>query len=164
MTYDAIKKKMPHFPILHIADCIAYQLKLNNITRIGLVGTLHTMQKDYIIGRLKLHGITTVVPSNMDDHNEIERIIEKELSFAKFIDKSRQYMVKLIQNDLVNKQRAQGCILGCTEIELLVKQKDIKNVKLFNSAEIHINAAVDVQLCKKNVWDFEPNSFIKARL
>ena len=50
------------------------------------------------------------------------------------------------------------------DINSLVKQKDIKDVKLFNSAEIHINAAVDVQLCRKNVWDFEPKNYIKSRL
>eukprot|EP01084_Bolivina_argentea_P246575 412636_1 len=164
MTVPAIKKLYPYFPILHIADCCAMELKQQNITCVGLVGTAHTMKGDYIVNRLKQHGLKVVVPKSDYVHQEMERIIEQELSFNKFISKSRKFFVNTIQNDLVEKQGAQGCILGCTEIELLVKQKDIPNVPLFNSAQLHIDAAVQVQLCKKNVWDFEPKTNFKCRL
>lgn len=164
MTIPRIKQQHPYFPILHIADCCAMKLKEANIKCIGLVGTAHTMKGDYIVSRLRQHGLKVVVPKSNDTHKEMERIIEKELSFNKFIKSSRDYFVNIIQNDLVKKQGAEGCILGCTEIELLVKQQHIPNVPLFNSAQIHIDAAVEVQLCRKNVWDFEPKTQWKCRL
>merc|ERR1712218_379077 len=122
------------------------------------------MKGDYIVNRLKQHGLKVVVPKSDYVHEEMERIIEQELSFNKFMPKSRKFFVNVIQNDLVQNQGAEGCILGCTEIELLVKQKDIPNVPLFNSAQLHIDAAVEVQLCRKNVWDFEPNTNFKCKL
>lgn len=164
MTIPTIKQQHPYFPILHIADCCAMKLKEANIKCIGLVGTAHTMKGDYIVNRLKQHGLKVVVPKSEEALKESERIIEKELSFNKFIPSSRKFYVDLIKNDLVRQQGAQGCILGCTEIELLVKQKDIPSVPLFNSAQIHIDAAVEVQLCRKNVWDFEPKTQWKCRL
>mmetsp|Transcript_3890 Transcript_3890/g.3369 ORF Transcript_3890/g.3369 Transcript_3890/m.3369 type:complete len:142 (-) Transcript_3890:28-453(-) len=140
------------------------KLKEANIKCIGLVGTAHTMKGDYIVNRLKQHGLKVVVPKSDKTHSEMERIIERELSFNKFVPSSRQFFVDIITNDLVKSQGAEGCILGCTEIELLVKQKDIPSVPLFNSAQIHIDAAVEVQLCQKNVWDFEPTTQWKCRL
>ena len=74
---------------------------------------------------MREHGLKVVVPKLDSVHQEMERIIEQELSFNKFIPKSRTFFVDIITNDLVQSQGAQACILGCTEIELLVKQKDI---------------------------------------
>lgn len=164
MTVPFIQRIHPYFPILHIADCCAMKLKEENIKTIGLVGTAHTMKEDYIVKRLELHGLRVVVPRLNSVHQEMERIIEKELSFNKFEEKSRNFFVATIKNDLVKNQGAQGCILGCTEIELLVKQKHIPNIPLFNSAQLHINAAVEVQLCRKNVSDYAPNTKFKCRL
>lgn len=164
MTVPFIQRIHPYFPILHIADCCAMKLKEENIKTIGLVGTAHTMKGDYIVNRLQQHGLNVVVPKLDSVHQEMERIIEKELSFNKFMEKSRNFFVDIIENDLVKNQGAQGAILGCTEIELLVKQEHIPHVPLFNSAQIHIDAAVDVQLCRKNVSDFEPRTKFKCRL
>eukprot|EP01084_Bolivina_argentea_P120073 212853_1 len=164
MTIPTIKKMHPYFPILHIADCCAIKLKEQNIKCVGLVGTAHTMKGDYIVNRLQAHGLKVVVPTMHKTHKEMERIIEKELSFNKFTEQSKHFFVNTIRDDLVQKQGAEGCILGCTEIELLVKQKHIPEVPLFNSAQLHIDAAVEVQLCRKNVWDFEPTTSWKCRL
>ena len=164
MCIPAIRKLHPYFPILHIADCCAMKLKEDGIRCVGLVGTAHTMKGDYIVSRLREHGLKVVVPALDTVHQEMERIIEKELSFNKFQEKSRKFFVDTIREDLVKAQGAEGCILGCTEIELLVKQHHIPEVPLFNSAELHIEAAVEVQLCRKNVWDYEPKSPWKCKL
>ena len=164
MCIPAIRRLHPYFPILHIADCCAMELKRNGIKCVGLVGTAHTMKGDYIVSRLKAHGLKVVVPISDEVHQEMERIIEKELSFNKFEEKSRKFFVDTIRNDLVAKQGAEGVILGCTEIELLVKQKHLPEVPVFNSAQLHIDAAVEVQLCRKNVWDYEPKTSWKCRL
>ena len=105
-----------------------------------------------------LHNLNVVVPKKETDRREMSRIIEKELSFNKFLNKSKNWFVNIILNDLVKNQNAECCILGCTEIELLVKQKDIKQVKLINSAQEHINAVVNIQLKRKKIYDYWPNN------
>ncbi|ETO23643.1 hypothetical protein RFI_13538 [Reticulomyxa filosa] len=152
-----IEEVLPHFPYLHIADCCALQCLEKNIKKVALIGTKYTMQKAYIKDRLKLHGLTVLTPKEAF-HEEMERIIEKELSFGKFLDKSRKWMVQdVIQSELVEKQGAQACIFGCTEIGLLIQPSDVPNILIVGSAQAHIDAIVDIQLGKKNVWDFSPH-------
>ena len=172
MIINDIKKYHSYWlqkcPILHIGDCIAYKCKLNNINKIGLLGTKYTMQGTYMINQLNKHNINVIVPKNKDNtHNEIERIIEKELSFGKFNNNSRKYMLNIMKNEMI-KQNCQGVILGCTEIGLLIQQKHIPNefgnFKVMDSAQCHIDCAVKVQLGLMNVWDFEPNTQISCKL
>ena len=173
MIIDEIESKHSYWlqrcPILHICDCIAAECKKNNISKIGLLGTKYTMQEDYYKKQLVKHGIQVVVPEKEWKHDEIERIIEKELSFGKFDEKSRDFMIDIMKNEFVS-QGCQGCILGCTEIGLLIQQEHIPkdsewgNFRLMDSAQLHIEAAVKVQLGIKNVWDYQPNTKIMCKL
>lgn len=160
-TIPYIEKYIPYitFPYLHIADCCALKLKENNISCVGLIGTKVTMQRDFYIKRLGLHGIKVVVPKLMDDHLEIQRIILDELCTGQWDNaKSKDFLVnKIIRKDLCEDQGAQGCILGCTEFGLVVKQNDLKRIPLFDSADVHIDATIQVLLDQKKLTDFLPN-------
>lgn len=131
-------------PFLHIADPLAEAIKAKGLTRVGLVGTIHTMNQDGIIkGRLReRHGIETIVPE-ADDAAEISRVIYDELIRGDLRDASRaRYraaMVRLVERG------AQGIILGCTELPLLVRQADA-TVPLFDTTTLHAMAAVDLAL------------------
>jgi aspartate racemase len=154
IAVPAIEREFPSLRILHIADCFAYRLKQQGISNVGLIGTKPTMEEDYLRSRLSLHGITTVVPQEEELQDEIYEIICQELSFNILKDESRGKMVEWI---LALKARgAEACILGCTEIELLVKQEYIPDLALFPSAEIHIETAASVLLQEVALEDVLP--------
>ena len=163
-----IEQYIPYsiFPCLHIADCCAMKLKENNISCVGLIGTRITMQRDFYIKRLSLHGIKVVVPKSIKDQTEIQRIILSELCVG-ILDnkKSKDFLLNdIIRNDLCSNQGAQGCILGCTEFELIIKPDDVADIALFDSAQVHIDATTQVLLKEKKVTDFLPKSLMKSKL
>jgi aspartate racemase len=150
----AISAAHPDLDILHIADCSARQMRLAGVSRVGLIGTQPTMEEDYLRGRLLQHGIETIVPQDASEREMLYEIICQELSFDIFKDASRDRMVESILG--LQARGAQACLLGCTEIELLVKQMDVPDTPLFPSAEIHIAAAADVLLGKRSLADIAP--------
>jgi aspartate racemase len=150
----AVEQEFPKLKILHIADCCAFQLKKQGFSKVGLIGTKPTMEEDYLKLRLLRHGITTIVPEEEQIQEEIYRIIYEELSFNVFRDESRVKMVKAIRG--LGERGAQACILGCTEIELLVQQEHVPSLPLLPSAEIHIQAAANVLLDKMKIEDVLP--------
>lgn len=155
----AVESEFPKLKILHIADCCGSQLKKQGFSKVGLIGTKPTMEENYLKERLHLHGITTLVPEDEQTQEEIFEIICQELSYNVFRDESRGKMVKAIRG--LEMQGAEACILGCTEIELLVQQKHVPNLPLLPSAEIHIQTAANLLLEKVDLEDvlpFEVNS------
>ena len=120
----------------------------------GLIGTKPTMADDYLKSRLSLHGITTLVPEDEQTQDEIYDIICQELSYNVFSDESRAKMVEVIRG--LEARGAEACILGCTEIELLVREKHVPGFPLLPSAEIHIQAAANVLLGKLELEDVLP--------
>ncbi len=144
IAVPAIEKEFPSLRVLHIADCFAYRLKQQGIRNVGLIGTKPTMEEDYLRSRLSLHGISTVVPEEVSLQEEIYDIICQELSFNILKEESRAIMVGAILR--LKERGAEACILGCTEIELLVKQEHVRDLALFPSAEIHIEMAASVLL------------------
>ena len=150
----AIEKAFTDLKILHIADCCASELNRQGHTNVGLVGTKPTMKEDYLKSRLSLHGITTLVPEDEKLQDEIYEIICQELSYNVFRDGSREKIVEVIRG--LEARGAQACILGCTEIELLVKQEHIPDIPLLPSAEIHIQAAANLLLGKVDLADLLP--------
>jgi aspartate racemase len=139
-----VEEAHPDLDILHIADCLAFQLKQEGLTKVALVGTKPTMEEDFFKARLLRHGITAIVPEDKALQEEMYRIIYEELSFNDFRDESRSTMVEVIRG-LVT-QGAEACILGCTEIELLVQQQHVPELPLLPSAEIHIQATAELLL------------------
>jgi len=154
ISVPAVEREFADLRILHIADCCALELIRLGHTNVGLIGTKPTMQEDYLKSRLLLHGITTLVPENKKTQDEIYEIICQELSYNEFRDDSKQKMLSAIRG--LEARGAEACILGCTEIELLVNQKHIPDIPLLPSAEIHIQAAANLYLGKVTFSDLLP--------
>ena len=126
-----------HIPILHIADMTAVQLKKHGIRKVGLLGTKYTMQQDFYKNILIRQGIEVIVP-NDDDVDVVNRVIYDELCLGKIFEKSKAVYLDIIQ-ELVRNE-AQGIILGCTEIGLLIQQSDT-DIPLFDTTLIHAEQA-----------------------
>jgi aspartate racemase len=130
-------------PILHIADAIASEMKAAGISKVGLLGTKFTMEQDFYKGRLQqMHSIDVIVP-NEDDQLVVHNVIYQELVLGVVNNESRQRYIEIITK--LSEQGAQGVILGCTEIALLVEQNDT-SVLLFDATGIHSQAAVEIAL------------------
>lgn len=129
-------------PILHIADATAVQIKESQIQKVGLLGTKYTMEQDFYKSRLELTGIQVIVPDR-DDREAVNKIIYEELCLGKIHQESRDYYKKVIQGLI--ESGAEGIILGCTEIGLLVKPEDAE-VPLFDTTYIHACEAVNMSL------------------
>ncbi|MCA8864025.1 MULTISPECIES: aspartate/glutamate racemase family protein [unclassified Halomonas] len=126
-------------PLLHIADTTAEQLTADGITRVGLLGTRFTMEQDFYIGRLeKQFGIEVVVP-DQSERDTIHRVIFDELCQGRVEDVSRQRYLAII--DSLHAQGAQAVILGCTEIAMLVNQRNT-TVPLYDTTALHAQRAV----------------------
>ena len=132
-------------PLLHIADTTAEAIKSQNIKKVGLLGTRFTMEEDFYRGRLEhKHGLSVLIP----DENQrllVHNVIYDELVVGQISPTSREQYTTIIQ-DLV-RRGAGGIILGCTEIGLLVNNRD-SPVSIFDTTSIHATAAVDWALGK----------------
>ena len=129
-------------PIIHIADATAREIKKQNFTTIGLLGTKYTMEMDFYTKRLKDAGIVSLVPQK-PERVFIHSAIMDELLKEEFRKETKEKFLKII-NDL-SSTGAEGMVLGCTEIPLLIKQNDTP-LPVFNTLEIHAKAAVDFAL------------------
>ena len=131
-----------NLPIIHIADATAKAIQAQGLTKIALLGTQFTMTQEFYKQRLIDAGLQVLIPEN-DARAEVHRIIYDELCQGQFLDSSRQYYSQVIK-DLANKG-AEGVILGCTEIGLLIQQED-SPIAVFDTTAIHAAAAVDFLL------------------
>jgi len=130
-------------PILHIVDATAAAIRKRGVSTIGLLGTRFTMEEDFYSGRLRdRHNIASLTPAK-NDRELVHHIIMAELSRGIVSPKSRDAYWR-IMNDLAGRG-AQGIVLGCTEIPLLVQQ-DQGSIPLFDTTTIHARAAVDLAL------------------
>jgi aspartate racemase len=132
-----------NIPLLHIADATAQRIKAAGLTRVGLLGTRFTMEQDFYKGRLvEKHGLEVLTPDEVE-REIVHCVIYDELCLGLIQDESRE-TYKRIMAGLVERG-AQGIILGCTEIELLVHAEDCA-VPLFPTTRIHAEAAVEYAL------------------
>jgi aspartate racemase len=129
-------------PFLHLADTTASAVRNAGLTRVGLLGTAFTMEQDFYRDRLAAGGVESIVPPAAD-RAEVHRIIYEELVRGVVTDSSRERYREVISR-LVD-AGAQGIILGCTEIELLVGAAD-SPVPVFPTTRLHVEAAVDAAL------------------
>ena len=130
-------------PLLHIADATAQLVKDTGIQKIGLLGTRFTMEEEFYKGRLsQKYGLNVSVPT-AQEREIIHRVIYEELVLGRIEGRSKEQYVGIIQQ-MVN-QGAEGVILGCTEIGLLIHQED-SQVPLFDTTRIHAEAAVEYAL------------------
>lgn len=127
-------------PLLHIADATAEVLCKKGIERVGLLGTAFTMEQEFYKGRLEeKYGLEVLVPPK-EDRELVHQIIYEELCLGKTKEASKKEYLRIISD--FSKSGAEGVILGCTEIGMLVKQDDT-NVKLFDTTLIHATRAVE---------------------
>ncbi|WP_054949232.1 aspartate/glutamate racemase family protein [Numidum massiliense] len=125
-------------PILHIAEATATQIKEKDLQTVGLLGTKYTMEQDFYISRIERHGIDVLVPVG-EARDVVNKVIFEELCLGDIQQSSREYYMQVIKN-LVDRG-AEGIILGCTEIGLLLEQED-SPVPLFDTTVIHAQEAV----------------------
>jgi aspartate racemase len=129
-------------PLLHIADATAEEILIKNIKKIGLLGTRYTMEQDFYKSRLEEKGIRVIIPEEKD-RAVIHRVIYEELCLGKILEESRDQFRRMMDELVI--RGAEGIILGCTEIGLLVKKEDSK-VPLFDTAYLHAVKAVEYAL------------------
>ncbi|MGA9746230.1 MAG: aspartate/glutamate racemase family protein [Nocardioides sp.] len=129
-------------PLLHLADATAAAVRAAGLERVGLLGTAFTMEQPFYRDRLASHGLGVSVPGP-DDRAEVHRIIYDELCRGVVAPASRAAYREVIGRLVAD--GAEGIILGCTEIELLVGAADAE-VPLFPTTRIHVEAAVDAAL------------------
>ncbi|MBK9927630.1 MAG: aspartate/glutamate racemase family protein [Anaerolineales bacterium] len=130
-------------PFLHIADATAQRVKDSGIQKIGLLGTRFTMEEEFYKGRLsQKYGLNVSIP-NAEEREIVHRVIYDELVIGKIMQDSKEQYMNIIEQMV--KQGAEGIILGCTEIGLLIHQED-SQVPLFDTTRIHAEAAVEYAL------------------
>ncbi|EAL8207738.1 aspartate/glutamate racemase family protein [Campylobacter coli] len=139
--FDQIQKNIK-IPLIHIAQSTAKILKQQNIHTIGLLGTQYTMMEDFYKNALKKENINTITP-NQSDMQELSDIIFNELCKGQMKENSKEKYLKIIQK--LKDEGAQGIVLGCTEIGLLISQEDT-NIPIFDTALIHALDAVNLAL------------------
>ena len=126
-------------PFLHILDATASAIKLQQLNKVALLGTRFTMYDDFYREGLAKRGIKAIVPDD-NTQQKIHRIIFEELCVGKLLPESKQFYLNTI--DELMQQGAEGVILGCTEIGLLVQQSDSR-LPFFDTAKLHSQMAVD---------------------
>lgn len=130
-------------PLLHIADATAQRIKTAGLGRVGLLGTRFTMEEEFYRGRLReRHGLDVLVPA-AKDREMVHRIIYEELVRGRTLPESRSAYLDVVRSLQAN--GAEGIILGCTEIGLLLEDGDTE-VPLFDTALIHAEAAAEYAL------------------
>ena len=126
-------------PLVHLADATAEAVAAAGLERVGLLGTAFTMEQDFYRDRLAANGLTVLVPDR-EDRVAVHSIIYEELCLGVVRDASRRTYLGVI--DRLVAEGAQGVILGCTEIELLIGQGDTL-VPVFPTTRIHAGAGVE---------------------
>lgn len=126
-------QSMITIPFIHIADAVAEEVKRFGFTNVALLGTMYTMTQDFYVDRLKSHGLNVLLPKH-SDMEIIHSVIFDELVIGIIREESRKEYRRIISDLVAN--GAQGIILGCTEIGLLVKAEDA-SVPLFDTVKIH---------------------------
>ena len=130
-------------PILHIAEAAAEALKQKHITKVALLGTKYTMTQTFYIEKLIESGIEVIVPGP-EDIELINRVIFEELCLGIVSKESKKEYLRIMGE--LGDQGAQGIVLGCTEIGLLICQEDTK-LPVFDTAQIHADKAA-LAACK----------------
>ena len=124
-------------PIIHIAEATAEKLKERGITTVGLLGTKYTMTQDFYKTKLTDAGIKVVIP-NDEDIETVNAVIYNELCLGNIREKSKENYLAIIKK--LADSGAQGVILGCTEIGLLIRQEDL-DLPVFDTTLIHAEKA-----------------------
>jgi len=141
MFADRLQDMIP-VPIIHIADATADHILAQKIDSVALMGTKYTMEMDFYKTRLEDKNIRVIIPDR-DDRKYIHDTIMDELVKNMLLEETKERYIGIINK--LKEEGAEGIVLGCTEIPLLIKPED-HSLPLFNTLEIHASAAVDFVL------------------
>lgn len=139
---DEIQSKIK-IPIIHIAEATAKEIKKEKLRKVGLLGTKFTMEMSFYKNKLKENNIATIIPSDKKDIEEIQHIVKNELGKG-IVSKDSKLKFMQYANELVE-QGAEGIILGCTEIPMLIGQNDF-DFPVFDTTKIHVESIIDFAL------------------
>lgn len=128
-------------PVLQIADAVGKEIRHSGVKRVVLLGTKYTMEAPFYRSFLEKNFGLEVFTPDAADRDFINNVIFDELAAEQFLPASRERFIRITE-DLVRRTGATGVILGCTEIPLLISQKDL-SVKVFDTIQIHAEAAVN---------------------
>lgn len=127
-------------PLIHMVDSVAKEIKKRKINKVGLLGTIFTMEEDFYSKKLmEDYGIETIIPEKTD-REEVSRVIYKELCCGLIKEESKQNYLNIINK--MKAEGAQGVILGCTEIPLMINEDDT-DISVFNTTQIHAMSVVE---------------------
>ena len=130
-------------PLIHIAAATAREINKQGLKKVGLLGTKFTMEMDFYKKKLNEYNIESIVPASQKVRDYLQQTIKEELGRGIIKQETRHAYVAII--DQLIKDGAEGIILGCTEIPLLIKGPDV-SVPIFNTTKIHSQAAVEFAL------------------
>lgn len=139
---EQVEQKV-QLPIIHIATVTANEINKQGLKKVGLLGTKFTMEMDFYKNKLHEHDIEAIVPERQEIRDYIQQTIKEELGRGIIKQETKQAYISII-NQLV-KDGAEGIILGCTEIPLLINQQDV-TLPVFDTTQIHSRAAVEFAL------------------
>ena len=126
-------------PVIHIAEAVAKDVLKIGLKKVGLLGTRYTMQLGFYTNHFSKYGIETIIPEQ-DDVDFLNYTIYNEFGRNLFLPETKARYLTIISK--LKEKGAEGIILGCTEIPILLKQSDC-DILLFDTAKIHSNAGVD---------------------
>ncbi|EST10238.1 aspartate/glutamate racemase family protein [Sporolactobacillus laevolacticus] len=139
-VYDEVKTRV-QVPIISIVETTAQKAKELNLKKVLLTGIKYTMQSDFYQRKFKTYGIDVIVPDEQEQI-QIDEIIFKELAIGKFLQSSRESILKII-----NGKNVDGVILGCTELPLLIKQENCR-IPILDTLTLHVEKTLYNLLCK----------------
>lgn len=131
-----------NIPLIHIAEEAGKEIVKLQLKKVALLGTKYTMQLDFYKNKLAEQGIETIIP-NEADIEYINTAIYDEMGKGIFLPERKQGFIRIINQ--LKEQGAEGVILGCTEIPILIQQND-SPIPVFDTTAIHVNAAVEFAL------------------
>ncbi len=134
-------------PFLHIAKATGEAINKKGMNKVALLGTKFTMEKDFYKNSLKEYGIEVIIPNKVD-RDIVHQIIYKELVLGTVRDTSKKELIRIIKT--LELDGAKGIILGCTELPMLIQQKDV-NISVFDTTKIHAESAVKLALQNKAI-------------
>lgn len=139
MAYDYVQPKI-EIPILHIADATGKEAARLGLKKVGLLGNLPTMTKGFIPKLLKNnYDIETLIPK-AQYLSQAHEYVSKELTQGKFTEKAKSFFLNQIK--MLKERGADGIILGCTELPLLIKQEDV-DIPILSTTDLHAQMATD---------------------
>ncbi len=139
---DELQRKIG-LPLIHIGTETAKAVKKQGIKKIGLLGTKFIMEMDFYRAKLEENGLDVLVPEKEETRNYIQHTVKEELGRGMINEQTRENYISIVQQ--LVERGAEGIILGCTEIPLLLSQEDF-SIPVFDSARIHSQAIVDFAL------------------